>query len=54
MGITEDTYYSMQFIDDNDGKTYVIFHDPEGNLMTKCEIPHLDIAEAIRLNGENN
>jgi hypothetical protein len=54
MGITEDTYYSKQFIDDKDGKTYVLFHDPEGNLVAKREIPHQDITEAISLNGENN
>ena len=54
MGITEDTYYSKQFIDGKDDKTYVLFHDPEGNLMTECEIPRQDITEAIRLNGENN
>ena len=54
MGIAEDTYYSMQFIEDKDGKTYVLFYDPEGNLVAKREIPHQDITEAIRLSGEDN
>jgi len=54
MGITEDTYYSKQFIDGKDDKIYVLFHDPEGNLVAKREIPRQDITEAIRLNGENN
>jgi hypothetical protein len=46
-------YYSMDFIEE-DGKTYVLFYDPEGNLVAKREIPHQEITEAIRLNGENN
>ena len=54
MGITEDTYYTMQFIEDKDGKTFVLLYDPEGNLVAKREIPNQEIAEAIRLNGENN
>ena len=54
MDIAEDTYYSMKFIEDKDGKTYVLFYDPEGNLIAKREIPHQDITEAIRLNEENN
>jgi len=54
MGITEDTYYSMQFIEDKDGKTYVMLYDQEGNLVAKREIPHQDSTEAIRLSGEDN
>jgi hypothetical protein len=54
MGITEDTYYSMQFIEDKDGRTYVLFYDTEGDLAAKREILQQDIAEPIRLNGENN
>jgi hypothetical protein len=54
IGITEDTYYSMQFIEDKDGRTYVLFYDTEGDLAAKREILQQDIAEPIRLNGENN
>jgi hypothetical protein len=54
MGIAEDTFYSMKFIEDEQGKTYVLFYDAKGNLVAKREIPHQDITEAIRLNGENN
>ena len=53
MGIAEDTYYSMDFIEE-DGKTYVLFYDSEDNLVAKREIPHQDITEAIRLSGGNN
>ena len=50
---TKELYYSMDFIEE-DGKTYVLFYDPEGNLVARREIPHQEITEAIRLNGENN
>ncbi len=53
MDDTDKTYYSMDFIEE-DGKTFVLFHDSEGNLVAKREIPHQDITEAIRLTGENN
>ena len=43
----------MDFIEE-DGKTYVLFYDPEGNLVAKLEIPHQDITEAIRLSGKDN
>jgi hypothetical protein len=46
------SYYSMEFIEE--GKTYVLFYDPEGNLVAKREIPHQDVTEAIRLSGEDN
>ena len=54
MGMAEDTYYSMQFIEDEQGKTYVLFYDQEGNLVAKREIPYQDLSEAIRLSGEDN
>jgi hypothetical protein len=50
---TEQTNYSVWFIK-KDGKTYALFYDPVGNLVTKREIPHQDINDAIRLNGEHN
>jgi hypothetical protein len=50
---TKEQYYSMDFIEE-DGKTLVLFYDPEGNLVARREIHHQDITEAIRLNGENN
>jgi hypothetical protein len=43
----------MDFIEE-DGKTYALFYDPVGNLVTKREIPYQDINEAIRVNGKNN
>jgi hypothetical protein len=46
-------YYSMDFIEE-DGRTYILFYDPEGNLVAKREIPRQGITEAVRLNGENN
>ena len=46
-------YYSMEFTEE-EGKTYVLFYDQEGNLVAKREIPHQDITEAIRLSGEDN
>ncbi|HPW35569.1 MAG: hypothetical protein A4E59_02487 [Syntrophorhabdus sp. PtaB.Bin027] len=48
-----DKYYSMEFIGE-DGKTYVLFYDSKENLVAKREIPHQNITEAIRLNGEGN
>ena len=53
MDNTEKTYYSMDFIEE-DGKTFVLFYDSQGDLVAKQEIPHQDITEAIRLNGESN
>jgi hypothetical protein len=53
MDDADPSYYSMDFIEE-DGKTYVLFHDQEGNLVAKHEIPHQDITEAIRLSGEDN
>ena len=47
------TYYSIEFIEE-DGKTFVLFYDAEGNLVARREVPHQDITEAIRLNGENS
>jgi hypothetical protein len=49
----KDQYYSMDFIEE-DGKTYALFYDPEGNLVAKREVPHQDITDAIRVKGENN
>ena len=46
-------YFSVEFTEE-DGKTFVLFYDSEGNLVAKREITHQDITEAIRLNGENN
>jgi hypothetical protein len=46
-------FYSMEFIEE-EGKTFVIFFNQEGELVAKREIPHQEITEAIRLNGENN
>jgi hypothetical protein len=53
VGNTEKLYYSMDFIEE-DGKTFVLFYDREGNLVAKREIPHQGITEAIRLSGEDN
>jgi hypothetical protein len=50
---TNKKHYSMEFIEE-DGKTYVLFCDTEGNLVAKREIPQQDINEAIRASGENN
>jgi hypothetical protein len=46
-------YYSMDFIEE-DGKTFILFYDSQGELVAKREIPHQDITEAIRLGGEDN
>lgn len=46
-------YYAMDFIEEN-GKTYVLFYDAEGTPVAKREIPHQDVAEAIRFNKESN
>ncbi len=43
----------MKFIEEN-GKTYVLFYDAEDRLVAKKELPHQDVTEAIRLDGENN
>jgi hypothetical protein len=43
----------MDFIEE-DGKTFVLFYDSQGELVAKREIPHQDITEAIRLNGESS
>ena len=43
----------MEFIEE-DGKTYVLFYDAEGNLVAKREIPSSDINEAIRISGDKN
>jgi len=53
MSDTKQPYYSMDFIEE-DGKTFVLFYDAEGNLVAKREIPHQDVTEAIRVSGENN
>jgi hypothetical protein len=37
-----------------EGKIDVLFYDPDKNLIAKRELPHQEITEAIRLNGENN
>jgi hypothetical protein len=47
------TYYSIEFKEE-DGKIYVLFYGPDDNLVAKREIPHQDINDAIRLNGENS
>jgi len=49
----DEKYYSMEFIEE-DGKTYVLFYDSEGNIVAKREIPNQDITDEVRLNGENN
>ncbi len=46
-------HFSMDFIEE-DGKTFVLFYDSQGELVAKRVIPHQDITEAIRLNGESN
>ena len=43
----------MDFIEE-DGKTFVLFYDSQGELVAKREIPYQDITEAIRLDGESN
>jgi len=53
MNNTDQPYYSMDFIEE-DGTTYALPYDPEGNLVANREIPHQDITEAIRLSGEDN
>jgi len=53
MNHAEQPFYSMSFIEEG-GQTYVLFYDPEGNLVAKREITHQDVTEAIRLNGEHN
>ena len=50
---TSQKYFSVEFIEEG-GKTFVIFYDSNGNLVAKREIPHRDMTEAIKLNGENN
>ena len=50
---TDHPYYAMDFIEE-DGKTYVLFYDPEGNLVAKKEIPQHEINEAMRVSGEDN
>ena len=50
---TDHPYYSMDFIEE-DGKTYVLFYDPDGKFVARREIPHQELTEAIRLNGESN
>jgi hypothetical protein len=52
MNDTDKTYHSMDFIEE-DGKTFVLFYDSQGELVAKREIPHQDITEVIRL-SENN
>ena len=47
-------YFSIDFIEDEEGRTFVLFYDARGNLVAKREIPHQDITEAIRLDGKNN
>ncbi|MBP1746806.1 MAG: hypothetical protein H6Q54_1421 [Deltaproteobacteria bacterium] len=53
MKTKDQKYYAMDFIEE-DGKTYVFLYDPNGNLIANREIPHQEVAEAIRLNGGNN
>lgn len=43
----------MDFIEE-DGKTYVLFYNPEDNLVAKREIPHQEINNTIRPNNEDN
>jgi hypothetical protein len=51
---TEQQYYSIQFIEDEDGRTFVIFYDQEGKAVAKREILGQDVTKAVRLGGENN
>jgi hypothetical protein len=44
MDDTDQQYYSMEFIEE-EGKTFVIFFNQEGELVAKREIPHRDITE---------
>jgi hypothetical protein len=53
MDDTDQQYYSMEFIEE-EGKTFVIFFNQEGELVAKREIPHRDITEEIRLSGKDN
>lgn len=53
MDDAEQPYYSMDFIEE-DGRTFVVFYDQEGELLAKREIPKPDVSEAIRLSGEDN
>jgi hypothetical protein len=53
MNDTDQPYHPMEFVED-DGKTYVLFYNGRGNLVAKRKIPHQDITEAIKLNGEDN
>ena len=53
MDDAEKKYYSMEFFEE-DGKTFVVFYNQDGNLVAKQEIPHQDVTEAIRLNGDKN
>jgi hypothetical protein len=53
MDDTDQQYYSMEFIEE-EGKTFVIFFNQEGELVAKREIPHQDFTEAIRLSGKDN
>ena len=53
MNNADPPYYSMEFIEE-EGKTFVIFFNQEGELVAKREIPHQDFTEAIRLSGEDN
>ena len=46
-------HYAMELIEE-EGKTFVLFYDSNDNLIAKREMPHQDVTEAIRLNGEDN
>jgi len=46
-------HYAMELTEE-EGKTYVLFYDSNDNLVGKREILQQDVAEAIRLNKENN
>lgn len=46
-------HHSMKFTE-QDGKTFVVFHDLEGNLVAKREISYQDMHDSMRLNRGNN
>jgi len=53
MKTKDQKYYAMDFIEE-DGKTYVLLHDPNGNLVANREIPRQVVTKAIWLDGGNN
>jgi hypothetical protein len=39
-------YFSVEFSEDEQGNTYMLLYDAQGNLVAKSEIPRQDITEA--------